>query len=221
MARTAPIDFEREAWDCGLRHVAGLDEVGCGPLAGPVVAGAVVLEPRSDPIEGVCDSKLLSPEEREEAAAEIRRVALSWALGAASPREIERLNIRGATALAMRRAVARLAVEPDRLLVDGRPLPAVGDHTSIVGGDRRCASIACASVLAKVVRDRLMRRLHPRYPEYGWESNKGYATGEHLAAIRRIGPSPHHRATWRPVAQLEMGLQAEPVPLPESAERSG
>jgi ribonuclease HII len=209
MARTAPIDFEREAWDCGLRHVAGLDEVGCGPLAGPVVAGAVVLFPESDPIDGVCDSKLLSPEAREEAAAEIRSVALAWALGAASTREIERLNIRGATALAMRRAVARLAVEPDRLLIDGRPLPGVGDHTSIIGGDRKCASIACASVLAKVVRDRLMRRLHPRYPEYGWESNKGYATGEHLAAIRRIGPSPHHRATWRPVAQLEMGLDEE------------
>jgi len=207
MARSAPIDFEREAWDCGLRHVAGLDEVGCGPLAGPVVAGAVVLFPESGPIDGVCDSKLLSPEAREEAAAEIRRVALAWALGAASTREIERLNIRGATALAMRRAVARLAVEPDRLLIDGRPLPGVGDHTSIIGGDRKCASIACASVLAKVVRDHLMRRLHPRYPEYGWESNKGYATGEHLAAIRRIGPSPHHRATWRPVAQLEMGLE--------------
>jgi len=214
MARTAPIDFEREAWDCGLRHVVGLDEVGCGPLAGPVVAGAVVLAPESDPIEGVCDSKLLSPKEREEAAGEIRRVALAWALGAASTREIERLNIRGATALAMRRAVARLAVEPDRLLVDGRPLPAVGEHTSIVGGDRKCASIACASILAKVARDRLMRRLHPRYPEYGWESNKGYATGEHLAAIRRVGPSPHHRATWRPVAQLEMGFAEDVAATP-------
>lgn len=206
MARTAPVDFEREAWGCGLRHVVGVDEVGCGPLAGPVVAGAVVLVPDSDPIEGVCDSKLLSAKEREEAAGEIRSVALAWALGAASTREIERLNIRGATALAMRRAVGRLAVEPDRLLVDGRPMPGVGDHTSIVGGDRKCASIACASILAKVVRDRLMGRLHPHYPQYGWASNKGYATGEHLAAIRRIGPSPHHRATWRPVAQLEMRL---------------
>lgn len=214
MARTAPIDFEREAWDCGLRHVVGLDEVGCGPLAGPVVAGAVVLVPESDPIEGVCDSKLLSPKEREEAAGEIRRVALAWALGAASTREVERLNIRGATALAMRRAVARLALEPDRLLVDGRPLPAVGDHTSIVRGDRKCASIACASILAKVVRDRLMRRLHPRYPQYGWASNKGYATSEHLAAIRRIGPSPHHRATWKPVAQLEMGLAEDTAAMP-------
>ena len=214
MARTAPIDFEREAWGCGLRHVVGVDEVGCGPLAGPVVAGAVVLVPESDPIEGVCDSKLLSPKEREEAAGEIRCVALAWALGAASTREIERLNIRGATALAIRRAVARLAVEPDRLLVDGRPMPAVGDHTSIVGGDRKSASIASASILAKVVRDRLMRRLHPRYPQYGWESNKGYATREHLAAIRRFGPSPHHRATWKPVAQLEMGLAEDTAAMP-------
>jgi len=217
MARTAPIDFEREAWGCGLRHVVGVDEVGCGPLAGPVVAAAVVLVPESDPIEGVCDSKLLSPKEREEAAGEIRRVALAWALGAASTREIERLNIRGATALAMRRALSRLAVEPDRLLVDGRPMPAVGDHTSIVGGDRKSASIACASILAKVARDRLMRRLDPRYPAYGWASNKGYATREHLAAIRRIGPSPHHRATWRPVAQLEMGLRSDGAPSPPAA----
>lgn len=213
-ARTAPIDFEREAWGCGLRHVVGVDEVGCGPLAGPVVAGAVVLVPESEPLDGVIDSKLLEPEEREEAAERIRCVSLAWAIGAASPREIERLNIRGASALAMRRAIARLPVEPDRLLLDGLPLPAVGEHTAIVEGDRKCASIACASILAKVVRDRLMRRLHPRYPEYGWDTNKGYATVHHLAALRRVGPSPHHRATWKPVAQLEMGL-GDSVPAGE------
>lgn len=205
-ARTAPTDLEREAWGCGLRHVAGLDEVGCGPLAGPVVAGAVILVPGSDPIEGAIDSKLLSPAEREETAAAIRATVFAWALGAASTREVERLNIRGATALAMRRALARLPVEPERLLVDGLPVPQLGEHTAITGGDRKCASIACASILAKVVRDRLMRRLHPRYPEYGWESNKGYATGHHLAALRRVGPSPHHRATWSSVAQLEMEI---------------
>lgn len=206
-ARTAPTDFECEAWGSGLRHVVGVDEVGCGPLAGPVVAGAVVLVPESEPIEGVIDSKLLEPEEREEAAEVIRRVSLAWAVAAASPREIERLNIRGATALAMRRAIARLPMEPDRLLLDGLPLPAVGEHTAIVEGDRKCASIACASILAKVLRDHLMRRLHPRYPDYGWDTNKGYATGHHLAALRRVGPSPHHRATWKPVAQLEIGLE--------------
>lgn len=209
MARTAPIDFEREAWDCGLRHVVGLDEVGCGPLAGPVVAGAVVLVPGSDPIEGVYDSKMLSEKQRDEAAEAIRGTALAWALGAASCREIERLNIRRAAALAMQRAIARLPVEPHRLLVDGRRQPELGEHTAILKGDRKSLSIACASILAKVVRDRLMRRLHPHYPEYGWETNMGYATGEHLAAIRRVGPSPHHRATWRPVVQHEMELETD------------
>lgn len=219
MARTAPIDFEREAWGCGLRHVVGLDEVGCGPLAGPVVAGAVVFAPDSDPIEGVYDSKALSQEEREAASEAIRGVALGWALGAASAREIERLNIRRATVLAMRRALERLPVEPERLLVDGRPVPELGEHTAIVKGDRKSLSIASASILAKVVRDRLMRRLHPRYPEYGWESNMGYATGEHLAAIRRIGPSPHHRATWKPIAQRELELDGA-RPLTSSSSES-
>lgn len=211
MARTAPTDFEREAWDCGLRHVAGLDEVGCGPLAGPVVAGAVVLHPRSPAIDGVFDSKTLSAKQRETAATEIRGQVLAWALGAASTREIERLNIRRATILAMRRAIARLPVEPERLLVDGRRLPELGDHTAIVKGDRKSLSIACASILAKVVRDRLMRSLAHRYPEYGWESNKGYATGSHLAAIRRLGPTPHHRATWSPVAQRELAFEEQSV----------
>lgn len=219
MARTAPIDFEREAWGCGLRHVVGLDEVGCGPLAGPVVAGAVVFAPDSDPIEGVYDSKALSQEEREAASEAIRGVALGWALGAASAREIERLNIRRATVLAMRRALDRLPLEPERLLVDGRPVPELGEHTAIVKGDRKSLSIASASILAKVVRDRLMRRLHPRYPEYGWESNMGYATGEHLAAIRRIGPSPHHRTTWKPIAQRELELDGA-RPLTSSSSES-
>lgn len=206
MARTAPIDFEREAWDCGLRHVVGLDEVGCGPLAGPVMAAAVMLRPEADSIEGAYDSKALSAKQREEAAVEIRARVLCWAIAAASTREIERLNIRRATILAMRRALARLPVEPDRVLVDGRRLPELGEHTAIVKGDRKSLSIACASILAKVVRDRLMRSLGARYPEYGWTSNKGYATGAHLAAIRRIGPSPHHRATWSPIAQRELEL---------------
>lgn len=208
MARTAPTDFEREAWGCGLRHVVGLDEVGCGPLAGPVVAGAVVLIPDAEPIEGAYDSKALSRKQREETAEAIRRAALAWAVAAASTREIERLNIRRATILAMRRAIARLPFEPERLLVDGRRLPELGEHMAIVKGDRKSASIACASILAKVVRDRLMRRLHPRYPDYGWESNMGYATGAHLAAIRRVGPSPHHRGTWKPIAQHELQLEA-------------
>ncbi len=206
MARTAPTDFEREAWDGGLRHVVGLDEVGCGPLAGPVVAGAVILHRRAPLIDGVFDSKMLSSSQREAAAVDIRERVFAWALGAASTREIERLNIRCATILAMRRAIARLPVEPDCLLVDGRRLPGLGDHTAIVKGDQKSLSIACASILAKVVRDRLMRSLGARYPGYGWESNKGYATGFHLAAIRELGPTPHHRRTWTPIAQREMAL---------------
>lgn len=207
MARTAPTDFEREAWDCGLRHVVGLDEVGRGPLAGPVVAGAVVLHPRAPLIDGVFDSKALSARQREAAALEIREHVFAWALGAASTREIERFNIRRATVLAMRRAIARLPVEPERLLVDGRRIPELGDHTAIIKGDQKSLSIACASILAKVVRDRLMRSLGARYPGYGWESNKGYATGHHLVAIRELGPTPHHRRTWAPIAQRELALE--------------
>ncbi len=207
MARTAPTDFECEAWDCGFRHVVGLDEVGCGPLAGPVVAGAVILHPRAPSIDGVFDSKALSARQREHTAIEIRGRVFAWALGAASTREIERLNIRRATILAMRRAITRLPVEPDCLLVDGRRLPELGDHTAIIKGDQKSLSIACASILAKVVRDRLMRSLGARYPGYGWETNKGYATGLHLAAIRQLGPTPHHRMTWTPVAQLELALE--------------
>lgn len=207
MARTAPTDFECEAWDCGLRHVVGLDEVGCGPLAGPVVAGAVILHPRAPLIDGVFDSKMLSASQREAAAVDIRERVFAWALGAASTREIERFNIRRATILAMRRAIARLPVEPDCLLVDGRRLPGLGDHTAIVKGDQKSLSIACASILAKVVRDRLMRSLGARYPGYGWESNKGYATGFHLKAIRELGPTPHHRRTWTPIAQRELALK--------------
>ena len=207
MARTAPTDFECEAWDCGLRHVVGLDEVGCGPLAGPVVAGAVVLHPRAPSIEGVFDSKALSSRQREAAAIEIRERVFAWALGAASAREIERFNIRQATILAMRRAIARLPVEPERLLVDGRRMPELGEHTAIIKGDQKSLSIACASILAKVVRDRLMRSLGARYPGYGWESNKGYASSHHLAAIRELGPTPHHRRTWSPIAQRELALE--------------
>lgn len=210
MARTAPTDLERDGWERGLRHIVGVDEAGCGPLAGPVVAAAVALPPfRRAPrrLHGVTDSKLVGAAERAELAAAIREVAIGCAVAAASAREIERLNIRRATALAMRRAVTRLPFEPDLLLVDGLPVPELGDHEALVGGDRRCLSIACASILAKVVRDALMVRLDRRYPAYGWAENKGYATGGHLCAIREHGPTPHHRA-WGPILQHEFLLEA-------------
>ncbi|MGW8282812.1 MAG: ribonuclease HII [Gemmatimonadota bacterium] len=210
MARTAPTDLERDGWERGLRHIVGVDEAGCGPVAGPVVAAAVVLVPfRRAPrrLHGVNDSKTLSAEKREALAEAIREISVACTIAAASAREIERLNIRRATALAMRRAVDRLPVLPDMLLVDGLPVPELGEHEAIVGGDARCFSIACASIVAKVTRDRLMERLDTRYPEYGWARNKGYPTGTHLSAIREHGPSAHHRATWAPILQHELRLE--------------
>lgn len=202
---TASLRFEQEGWAEGHRHIVGLDEAGYGPLAGPVMVGAVVLEP-GQCFEGATDSKLLSPKQREELAERIRREALACCVAAASSREIERLNARSATILAMKRAVARLPFHPDLLLVDGRRAPGLGEHVPIVRGDLKCHSIACASILAKVIRDRLMRRLARHYPEYGWGRNKGYRTADHLEALRRYGPTPHHRATFRGVLQMELGL---------------
>jgi ribonuclease HII len=199
--------LERTFWDRGLRFLAGVDEAGRGPLAGPVVAAAVIL-PEGVAIEGVDDSKRLSPTVREELAAEICGRALCFGIGAASSREIDRLNILRATHLAMQRAVRRLRIRPEHLLVDGLPVPALGEaHTAVVEGDRRVHSIACASILAKVTRDRLMRRLAERYPGYGWEQNAGYGTAEHRAAIERLGLTPHHRRSFAPV-QLCLGLEA-------------
>ncbi|MFQ5680390.1 MAG: ribonuclease HII [Gemmatimonadota bacterium] len=205
MAETAPLVFEEEGWAAGCRHVVGVDEVGYGPLAGPVVVAAVALR-RGQSFEGATDSKRLSARRREELASRIRSECLACSLAAASSREIERLNVRRATILAMQRALSRLSFRPDLLLVDGRRAPGLGEHRPIIGGDRRSQSIACASILAKVTRDRLMRRLGEHYPEYGWASNKGYRTREHLAAIRRFGPTPHHRSTFAGVLQIELAL---------------
>src|SRR5207253_4776099 len=151
------------------------------------------------------DSKLLSAAARERLAALVRVRALAVAVGAASVREIDRFNIRRAAVLAMRRALARLAVRPDVVLVDGLPCPELGcEHEAIVDGDARCHSIAAASVIAKVVRDYLMDRLAARHPGYCWETNKGYATPEHLDAIQRLGLTRHHRYSFEPVAQIEL-----------------
>lgn len=203
---TAPLTYERKAWKAGAACVVGLDEVGYGPLAGPVVVAAVVLH-RNQRFEGATDSKLLSESRREQYAERIRREARAFALGAASAREIERLNARGAVSLAMRRALARLPLDPELILVDGLAVPDLPPHEAIVGGDRRSHSIACASIVAKVLRDRLMSRLDPRYPVYGWASNKGYRTAEHVAALREHGPTPHHRRTYAGVLQKEMELE--------------
>ncbi len=205
MPETAPLDFEREGWSSGFRFVVGLDEVGYGPVAGPVVVAAVALHEDQE-FEGATDSKLLTAKRREELATWIRAECLAQVVAAASPREIERLNVRSAAILAMRRAISRLPFEPELVLVDGKPAPGLPEHRAIVGGDLRSHSIACASILAKVTRDELMRRLDPRYPVYGWASNKGYRTRRHMRAIREHGPTPHHRRTFHGVLQTELEL---------------
>ena len=187
--------------------VSGLDEVGRGPLAGPVVAAAVVLRPGAPPIEGVRDSKQMTARQREHTADMIRETALAWGVGAASPKEIDRLNILGATALAMRRALALLSHKPDHLLVDGNHLPELQvPHDAVVKGDATCVSIAAASVLAKDTRDRLMTLLGTRFPTFRWQQNMGYGTEEHLAAIDVYGVTPHHRRSFTPVSQLKLSL---------------
>jgi ribonuclease HII len=196
---------ERALWASGCRVIAGVDEVGRGPLAGPVVAAAVILPCEGARLRGVRDSKVMTAAQREAAAVRIRRQAVAWALGAASVREIDRHNILRASVRAMRRALARLGVTPEYVLVDGLPLPDLGcPHDGIVDGDAHCLSIAAASVLAKVARDRIMTALARRYPAFAWEENKGYATPLHLAALDALGPTPHHRRTFSPMAQLSL-----------------
>jgi len=199
--------LKREAalWSEGRSIVAGMDEVGRGPLAGPVVAAAVVFPMGAKPIRGLDDSKVLSALQRAKFAGKIRERAFAIAVGAASVREIDRLNIRRASILAMERALHRLGCVPAHILVDGLPCPELGcDHEAIVDGDARCHSIAAASIIAKVLRDALMDRLAARHPGYCWETNKGYATPEHLEAIQRLGPTRHHRYSFEPVAQIEL-----------------
>jgi ribonuclease HII len=204
--------IERELRSTWGPLLAGVDEVGRGPLAGPVVACAVVMPSDARAIRGVDDSKALGAEERERLASRIHSRALSVAIGAASVREIDRLNIYHASVLAMRRAITRLAISPDHVLIDGNPIRTLGiEHTAVVSGDARCHSIACASIVAKVTRDRLMRALALRYPHYRWETNKGYGTADHLAGLASHGLTPHHRRSFAPVFQLSLALAVAPV----------
>jgi ribonuclease HII len=195
----APYAQELEAWARGL-WVAGIDEVGRGPLAGPVVAAAVVLDPTA-PIEGLRDSKLLSPRQRRGLARVIRYRALAWAVGRVGPGRIDTVNVLQATWQAMRGALRRLPVRPGLVLVDGHlRVPGLTvPQRAIVGGDRRCASIAAASILAKVARDAIMIRADRRYPGYGFGLHKGYATAAHRDALSRLGPCPFHRQSFRGV----------------------
>jgi len=189
--------IERELRLTGGALIAGVDEVGRGSLAGPVVACAIVMPPDSRALRGVDDSKMLTPLARERLVSQIMERAVSLGLGAASAREIDRLNIYHASTLAMRRALARLKVSPDHVLIDGRPIRALGmTHHGIVDGDDKCFSIACASIVAKVTRDRLMASLARRHPHYAWDHNCGYATRRHIDALQSHGSCAHHRQSF-------------------------
>ncbi|HXX47412.1 MAG TPA: ribonuclease HII [Myxococcota bacterium] len=191
--------MERELSADGFACIAGVDEVGMGPLAGPVIAAAVVL-PLGLAILGLDDSKRVRAEERERLEVEIRARALAWALGCVEPAEIDRVNIYRAGQLAMQRAVAALGLVPDAVLVDGRSVPALpGRQVAVVGGDARIASIAAASIVAKVHRDRLMLEADRVHPGYGFARHVGYSTPEHLEALARLGPSAIHRRSFAPV----------------------
>ena len=210
MPRRPSLQRERAAW-AHETLLVGVDEAGRGPLAGPVVAAAVVFPVECRAVRGLRDSKILPARIRLSLAEKIRVRALGYGVGAASSHEIDRLNIRVATALAMHRAIAALLRRhlgdgrPYRILIDGLPLPEVGyPHDALVDGDARCQSIAAAAVLAKTVRDRLMVRLAMRYPGYGWQTNMGYGTDEHHEGLRAHGPTRHHRQTFAPIAQLTL-----------------
>ena len=191
--------YEENVWANGYYPVAGVDEAGRGPLAGPVLAAAVIL-PRNCVLSGLNDSKKLTPQKRAQLAGRIKETALSWSVAQATVGEISHCNIFQATLLAMRRAVEQLETQPAYVLVDGfridqLPIPQI----PVVGGDRLSASIAAASILAKVERDAIMDDYHEMYPAYGFIRHKGYGTAEHLAALNRFGPCPIHRLDFTPV----------------------
>lgn len=190
--------IERQHWARGRRVVVGLDEAGRGCLAGPVVAAAVVLPPEAD-LPGLDDSKALSAEARKALVPDIYREAVAVGVGECSPAEVDALNVLWASMEAMRRAAAALPLLPDVFLVDGnRGVPgAPCPQETVVKGDARSLSIAAASVIAKVARDRRMAELHEAYPVYGWATHKGYPTAAHYAALAVHGPSPYHRRTFR------------------------
>jgi len=203
MANAADFSLEAELHTAGRRAVAGIDEAGRGPLAGPVVAAAVILNPAAIP-DGLADSKTLSATRRETLFEAILATA-DVAFAAVSARVIDEINIRQATLRAMARAAAGLLNPPDFVLVDGRDLPPVNcDGKAVIGGDGKSVSIAAASIVAKVARDRMMAEAARAYPSYGFDSNAGYGTATHRAAIETRGPCPIHRMTFSPLRQLSL-----------------
>ena len=197
MAMRPTTEQEQRLWSVGVRHIAGVDEVGRGSAVSAVVAAAVVLPVGFRGLEEVRDSKVLPAAVRRRLATAIRQEAVAVTIGAASTQEIEQFNVRGATALAMQRALRRVRGW-DHAIVDGLPMPELAAErcTALVDGDALCLSIACASVVANVARDGLLRLLAARHPGYGWEHNAGYLTAEHRAALCRLGPTRHHRRAF-------------------------
>jgi ribonuclease HII len=203
------LNFERVLWRSGIRSIAGVDEVGVGPLAGPVVAAAVVFPPNTE-IAGIDDSKQLEPEQRNLLAGEIRKSAAAIGIGSAEVAEIDRLNIYHAALLAMRRAIEALPVLPEHVLVDARVIPDVSmPQNAFNKGDGINFSIAAASIIAKTHRDRLMEDFDAQYPGYGFAQHKGYGTPEHQNAIRELGPCPIHRLSFQFIREL-CGQFSEP-----------
>jgi ribonuclease HII len=195
---------ERDLWRAGVTKVAGVDEVGVGPLAGPVVAAAVMV-PEGMRLRGVDDSKKLTPALREVLAAEMAARALGIGIGVVEVADIDRLNIYRAALEAMRRAVLALPFTPEHVVVDARHIPNLDvPQTALIHGDARSFSVAAASIVAKVTRDRMMRELDVLYPQYGFRDNMGYGTPGHLAAIAQHGPSPVHRRSFAPVRELRL-----------------
>lgn len=205
-------EYEQQYWQQGIHHVAGIDEAGMGALAGPVVAAAVILPPLllkerglgGEVMGEVKDSKKLSAKKRQSLVPLIKKQAFTWAIGEASVQEIDQMNIRNAAHLAMRRAIEQLKIRPDILLVDGNPAeihPSIPTQ-NIIKGDNISLSIAVASILAKVHRDQIMTQLHEQYPGFNFSGHKGYGSAEHLATLKKFGPSPIHRRSYSPVREL-------------------
>ena len=202
------MQYEKNALAEGHSRVCGIDEAGRGPLAGPVVAAAVILPPDFE-LPGLTDSKQLSVRKRESLFEQLMQSPdVLKGIAQATVEEIDRLNILRATHLAMARAAQSICPSPDFCLIDGLPVPGFPiDSRSIVKGDAHCLSIAAASVLAKVTRDRIMRELHEQFPQYGWDHNAGYGTAQHMRAIEKYGITPHHRRSFAPVAQATLPLE--------------
>ena len=189
---------ERQVWSEGFSRVMGLDEVGRGCLCGPVVAAGVIFSPGNEPPAGLRDSKKLTRENRERLAKEIRETCLFWSVQCVSHQQIDRINILRASLLAMQQCVDAADPAPDMLFIDGnQPLNLLIPQQTMVKGDDRSATIAAASVLAKVFRDDWMQKLHKEFPQYGWDRNVGYPTREHREALREHGPTPYHRMSFR------------------------